>query len=166
MPNSETFQCRPIKNLVECYAQKAKITVDPFARNSKIGNITNDLNPETEAMYHLDALDFLKLLKAENTKADLIFLDPPYSLRQMKDQYQNIGRKITGRESRKFYGDLRDAAEEIVSNSGIVISFGWNSIGMGKTRGFEIVEILLVCHGRAHNDTICTVDKRIQPKLI
>ena len=37
---------------------------------------------------------------------------------------------------------------------------GWNSIGMGKSRGYEIVEILMVCHGRAHNDTLCVVDRK------
>ena len=33
---------------------------------------------------------------------------------------------------------------------------------MGKNRGFEIVEILLVAHGGHHNDTICTVEKKIE----
>jgi len=42
-----------------------------------------------------------------------------------------------------------------------VLSFGWNSVGMGITRGYEIVEILLVCHGGAHNDTICIAEKKI-----
>lgn len=37
---------------------------------------------------------------------------------------------------------------------GEVLSFGWNSVGMGKSRGFEIVEIMLVSHGGMHNDTI------------
>ena len=45
---------------------------------------------------------------------------------------------------------------------GFCISFGWNSNGMGKNRGFEIVEILLVAHGGHHNDTIVTVEKRIK----
>jgi len=31
---------------------------------------------------------------------------------------------------------------------------------MGKTRNYVIQEILLVCHGRAHNDTIITVDQK------
>ena len=44
----------------------------------------------------------------------------------------------------------------------MVISCGWNSCGFGKKLGFEIVEILLVCHGRTHNDTIVTVEKKIQ----
>jgi hypothetical protein len=32
---------------------------------------------------------------------------------------------------------------------------------MGKTRGFEIIEILMVCHGGNINDTICTVERKI-----
>lgn len=45
----------------------------------------------------------------------------------------------------------------------IVISFGWNSNGIGKTKGLEIIEILIVAHGGQHNDTICTVE-RMLPK--
>lgn len=44
----------------------------------------------------------------------------------------------------------------------IVISFGWNTNGMEINRGFKIEEILLVAHGGAHNDTICTVERKIQ----
>jgi len=49
----------------------------------------------------------------------------------------------------------------ILKPNGIVISFGWNSSGVGKVRGFEIIEILLVAHGGMHNDTICTVERKI-----
>jgi hypothetical protein len=43
-----------------------------------------------------------------------------------------------------------------------VLSFGWNSAGMGKKYGFEQIEIMLVCHGAAHNDTICLAERRRQ----
>ena len=49
----------------------------------------------------------------------------------------------------------------IIQPDGIVISFGWNTIGMGLKLGFRIEEILLVCHGGAHNDTICTVERKV-----
>jgi hypothetical protein len=39
----------------------------------------------------------------------------------------------------------------LIPKNGICISFGWNSTGLGKKRGFEIIEILL----GLHNDTIC-----------
>lgn len=46
----------------------------------------------------------------------------------------------------------------IVKPNGKVITFGWNSGGIGMKYGFEIVRILLVPHGGWHNDTICTVN--------
>lgn len=39
-----------------------------------------------------------------------------------------------------------------------MLSFGWNSAGMGL-EGFRRLEILLVAHGGAHNDTICVADE-------
>lgn len=48
--------------------------------------------------------------------------------------------------------------EDIKNGGGKVITFGWNSGGIGKTNGFEISRILLVPHGGWHNDTICTVE--------
>ena len=41
------------------------------------------------------------------------------------------------------------------------ISFGCNTCGLGKSRGFEITRILMVCHGGMHNDTICTVEHHL-----
>jgi len=49
----------------------------------------------------------------------------------------------------------------ILADNAVVLSFGWNSAGMGEKRGFEIIEILLCAHGGGHNDTICVAEKRI-----
>jgi hypothetical protein len=48
---------------------------------------------------------------------------------------------------------------------GYAICCGWNSIGIGKKRGFKLIEVLLVCHGRLHNDTIVTVEQKVQTHL-
>lgn len=48
---------------------------------------------------------------------------------------------------------------------GYAITFAWNSNGIGKKYGFELQEILLVAHGSQHNDTIVTVEKKIQNSL-
>ncbi len=50
----------------------------------------------------------------------------------------------------------------MIKVGGYAISFGWNSSGFGKKRGFEIIEILLVAHGGRHNDTIVTVERKVQ----
>ena len=54
----------------------------------------------------------------------------------------------------------KDLMAEKVQNK--CISFGWNTGGLGKKRGFKITRILMVFHGVMHNDTICTVEQRVQ----
>jgi hypothetical protein len=163
MPNRWTFQIPPIADLVARYVGDGKGWVDPFAGMTSPAEITNDLNPEAKAKYHLDALDFLKQLAGRYRG---ILFDPPYSYGQMKECYSKVGiEKIPMRQCNNFYGDLRNVIEPLILPGGVSISFGWNSIGMGKTHGFEIIEILLVCHGRAHNDTIVTVERKVQSCL-
>lgn len=59
-----------------------------------------------------------------------------------------------------FWGNLKKEIARVVKPTGIVISFGWNSGGIGKTNGFTIAEVLLVAHGGNHNDTICVVETK------
>jgi hypothetical protein len=49
----------------------------------------------------------------------------------------------------------------IVKQNGVVICCGYNSGGVGKTLGFELLEVLLVPHGGAHNDSIITVERKL-----
>jgi hypothetical protein len=58
---------------------------------------------------------------------------------------------------------VRDAAHDILRPGGIVLSFGWNSTGMGVGRGYEMFDMLIVCHGGAHNDTICIAERKTMP---
>ena len=41
MPNKETFSIKPIRELIDKYREEGMVIVDPFARNSDIGTITN-----------------------------------------------------------------------------------------------------------------------------
>lgn len=159
MPNSDTFSVPPIGAFVKKYLNNSKISVDPFARNKEWATYTNDLNVETSAQYHLDALEFLKILSNQNIKADLVIFDPPYSPRQLAECYKQIGRITTMQDTQaKSWSDWKNAICDIISKESIVLSFGWNTVGMGKKRGFEIIEILIVSHGGQHNDTLCTAE--------
>ena len=60
-----------------------------------------------------------------------------------------------------FYEKVKSAACEKIKPGGYAISFGWNTNGFGKARGFEIVEIMLVAHGGSKNDTIVTVERKL-----
>ena len=160
MPNSNTFSIKCINVLIYKYLQPEMESVDPFANSSKLAKITNDLNPLMETNYHMDALDFLKMFS--DNSVDFVFYDPPYSLRQVSECYKNVGIPVTMQTTQSSWRSKHiDQISRIVKKGGICISFGWNSSGVGKVRGFQIVELLLVAHGGSHNDTICTVEVKI-----
>lgn len=159
MPNSNTFQIKPIKEFVERYVQNAKVIVDPFANKCKYGTITNDLNPKFDTTYHLDALEFLKLIDTES--CDLVIYDPPYSLRQVKECYEGVGVTVTAEHTKASWRARHlDEIQRILKPNGYALCFGWNTNGVGMKRGFEIEEVLIVPHGGSKNDTLCTAEKK------
>lgn len=161
MPNSNTFQIAPIKKFVERYLVGREVIVDPFANSCRYGTITNDLNPEYPTDYHMDALDFLKMLP--DNSADAIIYDPPYSLRQVVECYKGVGKTVTQQDTQSSWRARHlDEIKRVLKPTGVVLCFGWNSNGVGKTRGFEMLEILLVAHGGSKNDTICTAEIKWQ----
>lgn len=165
MPNAETFSVKPIGEFVQRYLAGAKISVDPFARNRTWFTHTNDLNPETSAQYHMDAEQFLHTMKDNGVQADVGIFDPPYSPRQISECYKSIGLKVGMEETQngRLYKRVRDALDAIMKPDGIVLSFGWQSSGMGLGRGYEAVEIALIQHGGGHNDTICIAERKLRP---
>lgn len=163
MPNGDTFSIRPIRAFLKHWLAGARVVVDPFARNAKLGTVTNDLSPETTADHHMDAEDFCTMLAREGLRADAALFDPPYSPRQISELYQRVGLPVgmEATQNGRLYRRVRDSLDRLVRPGGIVLSFGWNSAGMGVKRGYEIDEILLVAHGGAHNDTICVAERKI-----
>ena len=99
MPNKNTFTIQPVREIIykNIYDYKKNnkkcLIIDPFANNSKIADITNDLDEQYNTDYHLDAFDFLDLFK-ENS-VDIILYDPPYSSRQVSESYKKMGKTFT-----------------------------------------------------------------------
>ncbi len=156
MPNKNTFEIKPIHDLIKEELTDG-IWIDPFANRNKFATITNDLNEEFDTDYHLDALDFMKIF--DNNSVDGVLYDPPYSPRQVSECYNNVGLNVTWDTTKaSFWGNHKREISRIVKLGGKVITFGWNSGGIGYKYGFEIERILLVPHGGWHNDTICTVE--------
>jgi hypothetical protein len=162
MPNKNTFLIKPIEELLieEVDYTDNKIIIDPFANNNKWGTITNDLNPEYNTNYHLDALDFLKLF--DNNSVDIILYDPPYSSRQIAESYHQFGIKVTQETTQSsFYTKIKKEISRICKLYSRVISFGWNTNGIGKKLGFHTYRILIVDHGSNHNSTLVTCEIKI-----
>ena len=158
MPNKNTFDIKPIKEVIDKYMVEGVI-IDPFANKNKIATITNDLDEQYDTNYHMDATDFLKMF--EDNSVDMVLYDPPYSPRQVSECYKNLGKAVNMQTTQaSYWSNQKKEIGRILKPNGIVITCGWNSGGIGKKYGMEIQEILLVPHGGWHNDTIVTVEKR------
>jgi hypothetical protein len=141
MPNLRTFQIKPIRKIIKKY-KKEGVWIDPFPYP-----------------YKQDALEFLS--KIESNCIDGVLFDPPYSPRQLKECYNSLGLTLHDTKS-SVWKSWKDEIVRVIKIGGLSLSFGWSSNGLGKERGFEIIEILLVAHGGNHNDTICVVEKKIK----
>lgn len=154
MPSIWTFDVVPIKKLLSERAGDGKGWVDPFAGNSTICEFRNDI--ETDQPNNMDALEFLKTINNNSIRG--VLFDPPYSVEQCLRRYTPKHKGTAGRA--EYWARCKDEIARIVKKNGLVISFCWDSVGMGKKRGFEIEEIKLICHGACHNDTIVTIDRK------
>jgi hypothetical protein len=159
MPNKHTFEIPPVAAFLDRWLNGAEVIVAPFSGRSTRGTIRNDLaDSGIDALVWLDGLDVV---------ADAVLLDPPYSPRQMSEAYKNAGMPVgmTGTQNARLYSEAKFRLARLLKPGGVALTFGWNSVGFGTCLGFEIEEILLVCHGGAHNDTICVAERQIQGRL-
>ena len=168
MPNKWTFIIKPIGQLLAEEVGSGMLIegkwIDPFAGKHSPAQLTNDLNPEMPTDYHLDALEFLRQQPDEGL--DGCLFDPPYSFRQVSECYKGFGHKVTGQTTQmKFYSDLKNEMARIIKPGGKVISFGWNTNGLGKSRGFKMDRILIVAHGGHRNDTLVTVETKVNQTI-
>ena len=137
MPNHRTFEIKPIKEFIK--KNVGLNYIDPFPYPFKE-----------------DAITYLKKIRT-NSKLNLVF-DPPYSQRQLKEMYQSNGVSLNHPMNNSYWTNCKKEIARIIRPKGKVISFGWNSGGIGKKNGFKIEKILLINHGSQHNDTICTLE--------
>lgn len=155
MPSPATFSIQPIACLLKRWLSEKAVVIDPFSGESQLGSHRNDLrNGGMEAAMWLSTLD---------VEADAVLFDPPYSPRQISEVYKAVGLYVgrEGTQNSRLYKSVKDGLDRLLKPGGIAICCGWNSVGFGKSRGYEFQEILLVAHGGAHNDTIVTVERKM-----
>ena len=161
MPSPWTFSIRPVAALLEKYVGEGWNWIDPFAGKNSPAKLRNDHNPEMPAEYHLEALEFAQSVNHKWGFEGVLF-DPPYSFRQISEHYKHLGMKATKwHTSMAFYEKVKSALADKIKPGGYAISFGWNTNGFGKARGFEIIEIMAIAHGGSKNDTIVTVERKV-----
>lgn len=167
MPNKNTFKIKAIKKLIQNYVFPNCVVIDPFANEHSIKNeikckqyISNDIDNKFNTDYHLEAQQFMKLF--DDNSVDVVLFDPPYSGRQVKECYSRLGKTVTMNDTNAgYFTKFKKEIARILKQDGICISCCWNTNGIGKKYGFEIIEILDIAHGSSHNDTLVTVEKKL-----
>lgn len=152
MPSIWTFKIPVIPPLFAKYIV-GRGWADPFAGENSPAEFRNDIEGRGNES-SMDALEFLRTFR--NCSLDGVLFDPPYSVEQCLRRYTPKHGGTAGRA--EYWAKCKDEIARIVKPGGKSISFCWDSVGVGKKRGFEIIEILLLCHGACHNDTIVTVE--------
>ncbi|CAK7067127.1 hypothetical protein [Fusobacterium varium] len=98
--NKNTFDIKPTREFILKHIE-GEITIDPFANKNKIARITNDLDPNFDTNYHMDAIDFIK--KFKNESVDFILFDPSYSPRQVSESYKKLGKTVNRETTQTTY---------------------------------------------------------------
>jgi len=155
MPSKWTFEMKPVQQILASY-NVGQGWVDPFAGTKSPAEHRNDIEGRGNP-YQMDAYDFLKSLP-DNSFEGVLF-DPPYSVTQCLRKYTPRHKGTAGMA--EYRTKCKDEISRIVKTGGICVSFCWDSTGIGKKRSFRIEEILLVCHGGCHYDTIITIDRKV-----
>ena len=153
-PKRYTFQQPKLKEWIEenshgkvlnLFAGLVKLNVD--------NEIRVDVSKDMDADYYMDAYQFVEMAISKGMEFNTIILDPPYNIRKSREKYNG---KYIG-----SFTKIKNELSKILSGKGIIISLGYDSVGMAKKRGFEKKAICLVCHGGDHDDTICLVEQKL-----
>lgn len=101
------------------------------------------------ADFQEDALTFLR--NSQGAQFNTILLDPPYAFWKSMELYKEMVCSP--------FRQLKDEITRRLQPGGIVITFGYHSVVMGKARHCELERIALFSHGGAIHDTIATVER-------
>ena len=187
---NQPFENKHVRRLIDKYIRKSAnnnfphgpgLWIDPFARDSfttlQSHFITNDLNAKMPTQYHMEFCDFAKFLYVRSTEDyepimyhGLVF-DPPYTLRMLKDHYMDddcaIAETIPLWQTNNMWGNGKDLIAERMVLGSYAISFGYHTHGMGKHRGFQKKEILILEQAGSPDryDILVTVEQKVQSTL-
>ena len=110
----------------------------------------------------MDALCFLQTFP--DSSVDGVLFDPPYSITQAAQCYRSFGKEklklnVT---NMAYWASCKNEMARILRIGGKAIIFGWSTNGIGLNRGFAMKKILIIAHGGSKNDTLVTVERKIQ----
>lgn len=148
-PKRYTFQQPKLKEWVEKWCQGKVLNLFAGITKLDVDEYRVDLDPEVNPDYCGDAYEFVT---TTDMKFDTIVLDPPFNQRKSREKY--CGRYIGS------FTKIKNELSKILNPNGRVLHFGYDTVGMSKSRGFRKIAICLVCHNGDHNDTLCLVEEK------
>lgn len=152
-----TFQPEPVRRYVEGWLTGRVLNL--FAGMTKLTHdgeiVRNDLDEEKDADHHFDAIAVGKHFPANSF--DTVILDPPYNVRKAREKYN-------GEYQGKFTA-VKEQVKTLVRPGGLVVHCGYQTPGMGISRGFELVEVCNIAHGGDINDTLICIEQRVESDL-
>lgn len=156
-PKKWTFEQPKLKEWVEnwCEPKRGRYVLNLFAGKIRlnVAEVRVDISPEFRPDYCISAEQFIKSCITEGVKFHTIILDPPYNLRKAREKYDG---KYIG-----SFTKIKNLLPDILYPKGRVITLGYDTVGMSKSRGFEKIAVCIVCHGGDHNDTLCLVERKV-----
>lgn len=133
--------------------------IDLFARDCQWADITNDIDPNTKAKFHLDALDFIKSQKSNSSR--IILFDPPFSSIQA-ERYEAGDTNLYASGPAKISKIYKNSFRVLVAG-GVFVKLGYNSTRPHK--GFKLHSLKIVNFGGSRNDVIVSIWVKTQKTL-
>lgn len=156
-PDTFTIPC--IRTFVLAHCQG--LVLNAFAGTTALERqgcqfVTNDLKAECPTNFHLDCTseNFVTELQAAGFSTfDTILLDPPFSLYLAKRKYNS--------EWFRDYTMVKNNMNRLAHVGTKIVSLGFNSTGMGRNRGYEKQELLIVNTKGNGNDILILVEQKV-----
>ena len=146
-PNKYTFKQPKLKKWIESNCEGKVLNLFAGLVELDVNETRVDIDENMPADYYMDSYEFVLMAIEQKLLYNTIILDPPYNLRKSREKY---GGRMIG-----SFTKIKNIITDIVAENGIIITLGYDTVGMGKSRGFKKEAICLVCHSGDHNDTLC-----------
>ena len=138
-----TLSVRAVRQWVEDHCEGSVLNLFAGITRLNVEEIRNDLDEKADADVHMDPLIFLQ--SWDGRPFDTILLAPS------QEQYPAM---LSGP-----YRAIKDALVRHLKPAGKVISFGYHTVVMGETRGFELEKVGVFSHGGITHDTIVSIER-------
>lgn len=152
-PKKYTFEQPKLKTLVENYCEGTVLNLFAGKVKLDINETRNDIDVNMPADFHMDAYELVIELISYGKRYDTIILDPPYNLRKAREKY---GGRYIG-----LFTKIKNKIPEICTPNSVIITLGYDTVGMSKSRGFKKIAVAVICHNGDHNDTLMVIERRV-----